>query len=77
MDFETLADRKASLSDFPLKVPTGRLAYVREGPAKVVDGRIVICDMPEHASKPVSVTVCIYNESRAMRPQLQRIVIER
>jgi hypothetical protein len=50
---------------------------VREGPAKTVDGRIVICDMPEYASKPISVTVCIYDENRAMRPQLQRIVIER
>ncbi len=33
--------------------------------------------MPEYASKPISVTVCIYDENRAMRPQLQRIVIER
>ncbi len=63
--------------DEELRVPAGRLAYVREGPAKIVDGRIVICDMPEHARKPIPVVVCIYDENRAMRPQLQRIVIER
>lgn len=31
--------------------------------------------VPEYASKPISATVCIYDENRAMRPQLQRIVI--
>ena len=76
-DFEMLADQKASRSDFPLRVPAGRLAYVREGPARVVGGKIVICDMPEHVKKPISVTVCFYDENRAMRPQLQRIVIEK
>ena len=29
--------------------------------------------VPEYASKPISATVCIYDENRAMRPQLQRI----
>lgn len=54
--------------DFPRVIPSGHGAYVREGPAVVEDGRIVLKDVPKRLKSPIDITVVAYDLARREAP---------
>ena len=48
----------------PISVPAGYGAYVREGPAVVENGRIVIRDVPKRLKGPIDIVVVSYDLAR-------------
>ena len=53
-----------SAKAFPKTVPAGYGAYVREGPAVVENGRIVIRDVPKRLKGPIDIAVVSYDLAR-------------
>lgn len=68
IDFPALNDRRAGTGEVPLnaKSSAGLPVYyfVRSGPAKVVDGRLVLLPLPPRARLPVRVTVAAWQLGR-------------
>ncbi|MGN0876868.1 MAG: alpha/beta fold hydrolase [Kiritimatiellia bacterium] len=53
-----------SAKDFPKTVPAGHGAYVREGPAVIENGRIVLKDVPKRLKGPIDIAVVSYDLAR-------------
>ena len=54
--------------DFPRVIPSGHGAYVREGPAVVEKGRIILKDVPRRRKGPMSIVVITYDLARKETP---------
>lgn len=62
--------------DFPRLLAAGRGAYVREGPAVVEQGRIVLKDVPLRRKGPISIVVVTYDLARKETPVLTTYQLE-
>lgn len=63
-------------SGFMKTIPNGYGAYVREGPAIVKDGRIVLKDVPRKYKSPLKIVVVTYDLARKEQPLLTTYLLQ-
>lgn len=68
-NFITEEAQTVSRKDFSYAIPADHGAYVREGPAKVVDGKVVLADVPRFGKLP-PVVVIVYDLARQHDPRI-------
>ncbi|MGN0833071.1 MAG: hypothetical protein ACI4RD_05425 [Kiritimatiellia bacterium] len=74
--FRTGAERRVALGEFAPAIPAGHGAYVREGPARIADGRVVLADVPQFGKLPPVVLVT-YDLARTQDPVVTTFVLTR
>jgi hypothetical protein len=73
--FEQIPDVKEGTKILPLKAVASSgmpvYFYVREGPAEVKDGKLILTRIPLRSSFPVKVTVVAWQYGRSLEPKVQ------
>ena len=81
IDFAKPRDVKAGRTSIPLQAKSDRGLpvgfFVKAGPAKIVDNRLVFTPIPPRTKFPIEVTVAAWQWGRAAEPKVQQAEIVR